>query len=156
MREIVVDNFAGGAVEQSRDLFKAAARHNDNACQAAKRERDAERAHNAVLRGALKNVAGCSDHWDGHGAQWNVNRLNLTFVGTQQALSGTPSDSAAKVQGLVDALNMLVDTMDDQLSDGGYIAELGMRIDPKMEPWDSLFDARKKARQALAEWSGEK
>ena len=119
------------------------------------RERDDERAHNAMLRQALER---CRKAF--------VNLIDLSLLPSEEcekeahelaqmcfsALHATPSDSAAKVQGLASALELMVDTIDDQLGGGGYVPEFGVNIDEKLEPWASIFDAQEKAQKALAEW----
>lgn len=99
--------------------------------------RDEALAHNAVLRQALEAIR--KEH-------------PLKRCMAEIALNTTPPDSAAKVQGLVSALESMVDVIDDQLGGGGYVPEFGVDIDEKLEPWASIFDAQEKAQKALAEW----
>lgn len=115
----------------------------------AERDRDAERAHNAVLRLALYRVR---DEIANYGSQSD---LAMLLESAKQSLSATPSDSAAKVQKLVDALEVMVDVIDDQLGGGGYVPEFDADINEKFEPWASIFDAQEKAQKALAEWRNE-
>ena len=57
-----------------------------------------------------------------------------------------------RVQGLVEALETVVDVIDDQLGGGGYVPEFDADINEKLEPWASIFDAQSKAQAALKAW----
>lgn len=64
-------------------------------------ERDEERAHNAVLRQALEDV---QNHLVRYARQSDT---GLIYQICRKTTDATPADSAAKVQGLVDALEKL-------------------------------------------------
>jgi len=60
----------------------------------------------------------------------------------------------ARERVLREALVDLINTINDQFgiiigNQVVYIPEFDLEIDPKLEPWDSVFDARGKAEQAL-------
>ena len=82
---------------------------------AAETQRDAERAHNAVLRQALKeakNLWGLGIEY-GYSQGCHLENKRVVSDGEDllndicKALSATPSDSAERVQGLVDALELI-------------------------------------------------
>lgn len=57
-----------------------------------------------------------------------------------------------RLQAVVDALEAVVDVIDDQLGGGGYVPEFEVDINEKLEPWASIFDAQSKAQAALKAW----
>ena len=105
------------------------------------KERDAERAQNAVLRGALERCRKAFNNLIDlsllPGEEYEKETHNLSQM-CYSTLSATPHDSAAKVQKLVDALEKTRDYMDSCMD-----AETGYN------------EAMSAARKALAEWRDE-
>ena len=50
---------------------------------------------------------------------------------------------------LRETLERVVDVIDDQIGEGGYIPEFDLVIDANYEPWESIFDMRNKADDLL-------